>query len=53
MRVSFLLTTSIQPSVLWYTDAVLRIRMDPKLLTGSGTEINVLDPDSNPDPKPD
>jgi hypothetical protein len=24
-----------------------------KLFAGSGTEINVLDPDSNPDPKPD
>jgi len=31
----------------------IRIRKDPKLLAGSGSEINLLDPDSNPDPKPD
>jgi hypothetical protein len=30
-----------------------RIRKDPKLLAGSGSEINISDPDSNPDPKPD
>jgi hypothetical protein len=37
--------------------AVLRIRnricKDPKLLAGSGSEINILDPDSNPDSNPD
>jgi hypothetical protein len=30
-----------------------RIRKDPKLLTGSGSEINISDPDSNPDSNPD
>jgi hypothetical protein len=30
-----------------------RIRKDPELLAGSGSEINISDPDSNPDPKPD
>jgi hypothetical protein len=34
-------------------DPQTRIRKEPKLFAGSGTEINVLDPDSNPDPKPD
>jgi hypothetical protein len=44
-----------------HSQAVLRIRIrnrnqirkDPKLLAGSGSEINVLDPDSNPDSNPD
>jgi hypothetical protein len=31
----------------------IRIRKDPKLLTGSGSEINISDPDSNPDSNPD
>jgi hypothetical protein len=30
-----------------------RIRKNPKLLTESGSEINISDPDSNPDPKLD
>ena len=29
------------------------MRKDPKLLAGSGSEINILDPDSNPDSNPD
>jgi hypothetical protein len=30
-----------------------RIRKDPKLLAGSGSEITIMDLDSNPDLKPD
>ena len=31
----------------------IRIRKDPKLLAGSGSEINILDPDSDLDSNPD